>query len=163
MATQSLHTLYGSTNEQSSVPDAPFPEPYEADPLETMSKRLRGSDLADALMGWECYSDAPLAGAPLVLRFEHCDLEVSAQGDALRLATGCVDTASAQALQVDEAACPAWVPHGGLAPALGQKVTGIQRDTASALRINLETYRIAVTAEHGSVSATLQRTKTSCV
>ena len=61
-------------------------------------QRIAGQYLADALIVWDCYADAPLARTPVLLRFESFDLVCrSASEGGLALACGAVDTAHAPA------------------------------------------------------------------
>lgn len=136
MARTHAHSLYGTSNESSCVPDA----------------LLRGTFLADALVEWECYQQKPLENGPLVLRFETCDVSFSAEAGMLSLAAGPVDT---RACPAGPNTCATWIPDASLASALGQKVLGAARLTPSSFEVHLEECCILIKAQDGHVASSI--------
>lgn len=148
MAEQNARSLFGSTNDSSSVPDASL-------------ARLIGDHLADALVVWECYRDEPLEHTPLVLRFGACDLVVStANGDTLALRLGSVDTTQTPEIAAPacEELCPAWMPADALADALGQRVMGVAIQKAIC-ELTLEDCRIRLAARGSAVEIRVESAK----
>lgn len=179
MTANDIHSLYGSTNETSSIPDAQpaagpafdqahnlvlsasFKTPSSTDP-----STLTGQTLVDALVIWECYSDLPAAGAPVLLRFDDADLIVSPHDSGIALWTGALDTTAPIVTLPDdtpshkeenERTCLCWEELPALADALGQTVTAICT-SPDALTITLETATLMIENRAGSLSPTLKPT-----
>lgn len=139
MAQQDAHTLYGSTNEASCIPDASLIG--NAFPI--------GDHLADALMLWECYENKPAEGTSLILRFETCDLAIQ-PGHSNKLQFNPIATSAATQPPTSEDACLAWMPDAALIEALGQKVLEAHFEE-SECSIKLEECTIHIKAKNGSV------------
>lgn len=139
MAQQNAHTLYGGTNEASCVPDAsPIGNAFPV-----------GDYLADTLMLWECYENKPAEGAPLVLRFETCDLVIQ-PSRSNKLQFSLIAANAATPPPTSEDACLAWMPAAAFAETLGQKVLEAHFEE-SECSIKLEEYTVHIKAKNGSV------------
>lgn len=179
MTANDIHSLYGSTNETSSIPDAqPASEPaldqahnlvlsasFKA-PSATCPSTLIGQTFVDALVIWECYGDLPAAAAPILLRFDDADLVVSPYDSGIALWTGALDTTAPIVMLPDdtpsrkeenERTCLCWEKLPTLADALGQTVTAI-RTSPDALTIELETITLTIENRAGSLSTNVKPT-----
>ncbi len=117
---------------------------------------LCGSYLADVLIGWDCFKQEPLQGAPLVLRFESCDLLFRAEENELTLEFETENTLNSEMLASDNRdVCPTWIPLERLSDALGRQVLGIHRVNGSEYIIELEECSIRIVAEYGLVVGTI--------
>ncbi|MDY3128410.1 MAG: hypothetical protein SOW20_00065 [Berryella intestinalis] len=117
---------------------------------------LRGSYLADVLIGWDCFKQEPLQGAPLVLRFESCDLLFRAEENELALEFETEDTLNPEMLASDNRdVCPTWIPLERLSDTLGCRVIGIHQVNGSKYIIELEECSIRIVAECGLVVGTI--------
>lgn len=117
---------------------------------------LCGSYLADVLIGWDCFKQEPLQGAPLVLRFESCDLLFIAEENELVLEFETEDTLNPEAFASgNRDVCPTWIPLERLSDALGRRVLGIHRVNGSEYMIELEECSIRIVVERGLVVGTL--------
>lgn len=177
MTANDIHSLYGSTNETSSIPDAQpaagpafdqahnlvlsasFKAPFPTDP-----STLTDQTLVDALVIWECYGDLPAAGAPVLLRFDDADLVVSPHGSGIALLAGALDTAAPIVTFPDdtpshkeenERTCLCWEELPAFADALGQTVTAICT-SPDALTITFETITLTVENRAGSLSTNVK-------
>lgn len=177
MAANDAHTLYGSTNETSSIPDAQpaagptfdhahnlvlsasFKAPSPTDP-----STLAGQTLVDALVIWECYGNLPAAAAPILLRFDDADLVVSPHDSGIALWIGSLDTSAPIVMFPDdtpsnkeenERTCLCWEKLPTFADALGHTVTAA-RTSPDALTIALETTTLTIENRAGSLSPTLK-------
>ncbi len=115
-----------------------------------------GDYLADALIAWDFYADAPISDAPFVLRFDECDLVAyRALGGELAVCVGAVDTSLPPAsLRRDaEDCCPAWIVAGPLSCAFGQHVCRAFRVAKDEYVIELEECSIHLSLEGGTVQA----------
>ena len=177
MAANDAHTLYGNTNETSSIPDArpaagPVYDQAHSLVLSASFKAsspaspgtLTGQALVDASIIWECYGDIPAKGTPMLLRFDDADLVVSPHDSGIALWAGALDTAAPIAMFPDstpankeenEQTCLCWEELPALADALGQTVTAI-RTPPNALTIILEAATLTIENHAGSLSSTLK-------
>lgn len=115
-------TLGGGAPEDASV------EPSSATGI---LESLENDYLADVLWVKECFEDAWVHEAPVVLRFESNDLVATPQPDGrIGLWVGQLDTAAPilscdgsteEGRQRNEAACLAWLPYAGPCAPIGSK------------------------------------------
>lgn len=118
---------------------------------------LCGSYLADVLIGWDCFKQEPLQGAPLALRFESCDLLFIAEENELALEFETEDTLNSEMLAPNNRdVCPIWIPLERLSDALGRQVLGIHRVNSGEYVIELEECSIRIAAERGLVVGALE-------
>lgn len=118
-----------------------------------------GDYLADAFIAWDFFVDAPIPNAPLVLRFDECDLVAyRALGGELAVCAGAVDTSLPPAsLRRDaEDCCPAWVVAGPLSCAFGQRACRAFRTAKDEYVIELEGCSIRLSLEGGTVQAAVR-------
>lgn len=115
-----------------------------------------GDYLADAIIAWDFYADAPIPDAPFVLRFSEGDLVAYRALDGeLAVGAGAVDTSLPPAgLRRDvEDRCPAWVVAGPLSCAFGQRACRVFRAAKDEYVIELEGCSIRLLLEGGMVQA----------
>lgn len=167
MAESNAHSLHGSTNDSSSIPDSSLdPGPaYDEEGSLILAKSFKasasdaldgiaGQRLADAFAIWECYSDQQAGNSPLLLRFEACDLVAAIGEDGLlSLWKGAVDTSSKVRSAADgfpsgscesDELCLAWVAIRSLSKTMGQQASSIHLDGKQCLLIRLEETRIRI-------------------
>lgn len=156
MGQRNTHSLYGSTDKSSCVPDASTKAgpAYDIDGSLVLRESFQvscsraldgvpGQYLADALTVWDCLAKRRMERAPLLLRFEDFDVVFSADSEG-RLAfwQGSVDTSGSMKVAVggsseapdNDRVCPAWVPASTLSKIVGSQATGIiETDDTSAL------------------------------
>ncbi|OUO89615.1 hypothetical protein B5F40_10290 [Gordonibacter sp. An230] len=179
MAENGMHSLYGSTNDSSSVPDAsshPGPafdakgclvlaDSFKVSPADVLAN-IETLHLADVLALWECHEGNWARDSPLLLRFEECDLAASTEPDGrLILWKGAVDTSlkvnavassSPEAEEQNDRLCLAWMTVSTLSEAIGQEASSIRLERNARLIVDLEETRILIEARWGSAPLSLE-------
>lgn len=157
MEQRSAHSLYGSTDESSCVPDASIQagpaydidgslvlrESFQANCSRALDG-VQGQYLADTMTAWDCLSNRKMENAPLLLRFEDFDVVISAYSEG-RLAfwQGSVDTSGSMKVAAgnvsdasdNDRVCPAWMPVPALYEIVGSQATGIVEAAGTSIFI----------------------------
>lgn len=157
MEQRSAHSLYGSTDESSCVPDASIQagpaydidgslvlrESFQANCSRALDG-VQGQYLADTLTAWDCLSNRKMENAPLLLRFEDFDVVISADSEGcLAFWQGSVDTSGSMKVVADsfndasdnDRVCPAWMPVPALYEIVGSQATGVIEATGASVFI----------------------------